>query len=150
MEGVLSACYHVCPNYSNFQFGKLQVCFCTCSFNSGGLPMSSNFGLCCPFLSGIRIFQYIKGIAFHMGSHHYRVETLMLIFYFLISYFYLYAFDSTNFLCWLCLNLLFILTKCNFCFGVNTHTGERRKAAHQLSVKSLKPRTVHGPKKFLT
>lgn len=22
MEGVLSACYHVCPNYSNFQFGK--------------------------------------------------------------------------------------------------------------------------------
>ena len=24
MEGVLSACYHVCPNYSNFQFGKLS------------------------------------------------------------------------------------------------------------------------------
>lgn len=22
MEGVLSACYHVCPNNSNFQFGK--------------------------------------------------------------------------------------------------------------------------------
>lgn len=22
MEGVLSACYHVCPNYSNFQFGN--------------------------------------------------------------------------------------------------------------------------------
>jgi hypothetical protein len=21
-EGILSACYHVCPNYSNFQFGK--------------------------------------------------------------------------------------------------------------------------------
>lgn len=24
MEGVLSACYHVCPNYSNFQFGKMS------------------------------------------------------------------------------------------------------------------------------
>ena len=23
MEGLMSACYHVCPNYSNFQFGKL-------------------------------------------------------------------------------------------------------------------------------
>lgn len=22
MEGVLSGCYHVCPNNSNFQFGK--------------------------------------------------------------------------------------------------------------------------------
>jgi len=22
MEGLLSACYHVCPNYTNFQFGK--------------------------------------------------------------------------------------------------------------------------------
>ena len=22
MEGVLSACYHVCPSYSNFQFGE--------------------------------------------------------------------------------------------------------------------------------
>ena len=22
MEGVLSGCYHVCPSYSNFQFGK--------------------------------------------------------------------------------------------------------------------------------
>lgn len=22
MEGVLSACYHICPNYSNFQFGN--------------------------------------------------------------------------------------------------------------------------------
>jgi hypothetical protein len=22
MEGVLSGCYHVCPNHSNFQFGK--------------------------------------------------------------------------------------------------------------------------------
>ena len=22
MEGIMSACYHVCPNYSNFQFGK--------------------------------------------------------------------------------------------------------------------------------
>lgn len=27
MEGVLSACYHVCPNYSNFQFGKLSCLF---------------------------------------------------------------------------------------------------------------------------
>lgn len=25
MEGFLSACYHVCPNHSNFQFGKLQT-----------------------------------------------------------------------------------------------------------------------------
>ena len=25
MEGVLSACYHVCPNYSNFQFGKYTL-----------------------------------------------------------------------------------------------------------------------------
>lgn len=25
MEGVLSACYHICPNYSNFQFGN-QKC----------------------------------------------------------------------------------------------------------------------------
>lgn len=23
MEGLLSACYHVCPNYTNFQFGEL-------------------------------------------------------------------------------------------------------------------------------
>lgn len=23
MEGLLSACYHVCPNYTNFQFGKV-------------------------------------------------------------------------------------------------------------------------------
>lgn len=22
MEGIMSACYHVCPNYSNFQFGQ--------------------------------------------------------------------------------------------------------------------------------
>lgn len=22
MEGLLSACYHVCPNYTNFQFGE--------------------------------------------------------------------------------------------------------------------------------
>ena len=22
MEGLLSACYHVCPNYTNFQFGR--------------------------------------------------------------------------------------------------------------------------------
>lgn len=26
MEGLLSACYHVCPNYTNFQFGK-AACF---------------------------------------------------------------------------------------------------------------------------
>jgi hypothetical protein len=25
MEGVLSACYHVCPNHSNFQFGKWNL-----------------------------------------------------------------------------------------------------------------------------
>lgn len=25
MEGILSACYHVCPNYSNFQFGKREL-----------------------------------------------------------------------------------------------------------------------------
>lgn len=24
MEGLLSACYHVCPNYTNFQFGECQ------------------------------------------------------------------------------------------------------------------------------
>lgn len=29
MEGVLSACYHVCPNYSNFQFGKTS-CLLLC------------------------------------------------------------------------------------------------------------------------
>lgn len=22
MEGLMSACYHVCPNHSNFQFGN--------------------------------------------------------------------------------------------------------------------------------
>ena len=27
MEGVMSACYHVCPNYSNFQFGKCYYKF---------------------------------------------------------------------------------------------------------------------------
>ena len=27
MEGVMSACYHVCPNYSNFQFGELFSSF---------------------------------------------------------------------------------------------------------------------------
>lgn len=25
MEGLLSACYHVCPNYTNFQFGKPDI-----------------------------------------------------------------------------------------------------------------------------
>jgi type III secretory pathway component EscT len=25
MEGVLSGCYHVCPNHSNFQFGKWNL-----------------------------------------------------------------------------------------------------------------------------
>lgn len=25
MEGLLSACYHVCPNYTNFQFGKATL-----------------------------------------------------------------------------------------------------------------------------
>ena len=25
MEGLLSACYHVCPSYSNFQFGNLNI-----------------------------------------------------------------------------------------------------------------------------
>ena len=25
MEGIMSACYHVCPNYSNFQFGKFYL-----------------------------------------------------------------------------------------------------------------------------
>lgn len=25
MEGLLSACYHVCPNYTNFQFGELRL-----------------------------------------------------------------------------------------------------------------------------
>ena len=25
MEGVLSACYHVCPNNNNFQFGKVNL-----------------------------------------------------------------------------------------------------------------------------
>jgi hypothetical protein len=25
MEGVLSAAYHVCPNHSNFQFGKATI-----------------------------------------------------------------------------------------------------------------------------
>jgi hypothetical protein len=25
MEGVLSGCYHVCPNHSNFQFGKFFI-----------------------------------------------------------------------------------------------------------------------------
>jgi hypothetical protein len=25
MEGVLSGCYHVCPNHSNFQFGKFII-----------------------------------------------------------------------------------------------------------------------------
>lgn len=25
MEGLLSACYHVCPNYTNFQFGEFCV-----------------------------------------------------------------------------------------------------------------------------
>ena len=25
MEGVLSACYHVCPNKTNYQFGKYQL-----------------------------------------------------------------------------------------------------------------------------
>jgi dsRNA-gated channel SID-1 len=24
-EGLLSACYHVCPNQTNFQFGKLEI-----------------------------------------------------------------------------------------------------------------------------
>lgn len=24
MEGLLSACYHVCPNYTNFQFGECR------------------------------------------------------------------------------------------------------------------------------
>jgi hypothetical protein len=24
MEGILSACYHVCPSYTNFQFGKFK------------------------------------------------------------------------------------------------------------------------------
>lgn len=36
MEGLLSACYHVCPNYTNFQFGKCvssltRVCTATIS-----------------------------------------------------------------------------------------------------------------------
>lgn len=26
MEGLLSACYHVCPNYTNFQFGEWGLC----------------------------------------------------------------------------------------------------------------------------
>ena len=25
MEGIMSACYHVCPNYSNFQFGQTSL-----------------------------------------------------------------------------------------------------------------------------
>lgn len=25
MEGIMSACYHVCPNYSNFQFGMQYI-----------------------------------------------------------------------------------------------------------------------------
>jgi len=25
MEGVMSACYHVCPTVSNFQFGRVQL-----------------------------------------------------------------------------------------------------------------------------
>ena len=25
MEGLLSACYHVCPNYTNFQFGECPL-----------------------------------------------------------------------------------------------------------------------------
>lgn len=25
MEGLLSACYHVCPNYTNFQFGEYRL-----------------------------------------------------------------------------------------------------------------------------
>ena len=25
MEGILSACYHVCPSYSNFQFGEIST-----------------------------------------------------------------------------------------------------------------------------
>lgn len=28
MEGVMSGCYHVCPNYSNFQFGEFFPSFC--------------------------------------------------------------------------------------------------------------------------
>lgn len=37
MEGVLSACYHVCPNYSNFQFGKMN--FFSPSELEGGFAM---------------------------------------------------------------------------------------------------------------
>jgi hypothetical protein len=25
MEGIMSACYHVCPTYSNFQFGTVAI-----------------------------------------------------------------------------------------------------------------------------
>lgn len=29
VEGILSACYHICPTHANYQFGELAL-FCTC------------------------------------------------------------------------------------------------------------------------
>lgn len=52
MEGLLSACYHVCPNYTNFQFGLSSLihllyvdlfCLPTKTFQVILLPNSYNF-----------------------------------------------------------------------------------------------------------
>lgn len=31
IEGILSACYHICPSQSNYQFGKYCVISCVCA-----------------------------------------------------------------------------------------------------------------------
>jgi hypothetical protein len=39
MEGVLSGCYHVCPNHSNFQFGEFIVSHPCVMHNAGELRL---------------------------------------------------------------------------------------------------------------